>query len=55
MSGPKINSIASSRDTPETLEFVDVDEAVIDAIVEESGTGPEAVIPVLQAMRTRFY
>ena len=54
MSGPKISSIVSSRDTSETLEFVDVDEAVIDAIVEGNGTGPEAVIPILQAIRTRY-
>ncbi len=39
---------------PETLEIVDVDDAVIDAIVEENGTGPEAVIPILQAIQTRY-
>lgn len=39
---------------PETLEIVDVDIADIDAIVAESGTGPEAVIPILQAIQTRY-
>ena len=30
---------------PETLDIVDVDVAVIDAIVQENGTGPPAAIP----------
>ena len=39
---------------PETLDIVDVDVAVIDAIVEENGTGSGAEIPILQAIPTCF-
>lgn len=34
---------------PETLDLIDIDR-----IVEENGHGPEAVIPILQAIQTRY-
>jgi NADH-quinone oxidoreductase subunit F len=38
----------------ETLERTDIDLAEIDAIVEECGRGPEAVIPILQAIQSKY-
>ena len=38
----------------ETLEIVEVDLEDIDAIVALNGTGAEAVIPILQAIQTKF-
>lgn len=52
MYGPKkTDCIVSSRNTPETREIVDVDEAVLDAIVEENGAGPGVAIPILPVIR----
>jgi NADH:ubiquinone oxidoreductase subunit F (NADH-binding)/NADH:ubiquinone oxidoreductase subunit E/Pyruvate/2-oxoacid:ferredoxin oxidoreductase delta subunit len=38
----------------ETLELVKVENQDIDAIVETTGIGPEAVIPILQAIQTKY-
>ena len=39
---------------PNQLDMVEYNLADIDAIVEEIGTGPEAVIPILQAIQHKF-
>ena len=36
------------------LEVVEYEIADIEAIVEEQGTGPEAVIPILQAIQKKY-
>ena len=39
---------------PSQLEVLEYDIADIEAIVRENGTGPEAVIPILQAIQKRY-
>ena len=52
MYGPKkTDCIVSSRNRPETREIVDLDKAVVDAIVEGSGAGPGVAIPILPVIR----
>ena len=52
MYGPKkTDCIVSSRNTPETGEIVDLDKAVVDAIVEGNGAGHGVMIPILPVGR----
>ena len=52
--GPQRTSTALRIKMSSELETVEYDIADIEAIVEETGTGPEAVIPILQAIQKKY-